>query len=165
MTDERHHPIFKQRPSFRFTSKSARRRGAVLVEASIVLPIFLMMLFGIFEYSRFAMMKNLMDHAAREGARYAVVHAYDKTTAEIQTFVRGKLAGQERQLSSGNPTIQVFRVNPTTGANLGLWTDARFGDWVMVQITGTYTSAAPRLLLMNSTFQVRAQAMMRCEAN
>ncbi|SIO31575.1 TadE-like protein [Singulisphaera sp. GP187] len=147
------------------SSWPTRRRGAVLVEAAIILPIFLMILIGIFEYSRFVMVRNLVDNAAREGARYAIVHAYDKTTADVQAYVLKKLAGQEGQLSAGSPTIQVFKANPTTGANLDLWTNARFGDSVMVQITGTYRPAAPRLLLMNSTIQVKAQAMMRCEAN
>lgn len=157
--------MFKRSFASPFTSTPARRRGAVLVEASIILPIFLMMLLGIFEYSRYVMVRNLVDHAAREGARYAVVHTYDKSTADVQEFVRGKLAGQEGQLSAGNPTIQVFKANPSTGANLDAWTNARFGDWVMVQITGTYNSSASQLLMMKGSFQVSAQAMMRCEAN
>jgi Flp pilus assembly protein TadG len=133
------------------------------VEAGIVLPVFLMLLMGVFEYSRFLMVRNLTDNAAREGARYAVVHTYDKTTAQIQSYVQGMFAGQQGQL--GSLSIQVFEANPTTGQNVDVWTNAAFGECIMVQITGTYQPALPKLLLMSSTIPVKAQAMMRCEAN
>lgn len=157
MKDGASQPMVKR--SFRPT----RRRGSVLVEAGLVLPVFLLMVLGIFEYSRFIMVRNLVDNSAREGARYAVVHVYDKTTADVQAMVLSRLAGQEGQLGTYN--IQVFEANPATGANQGLWTNAAFGDWVMVQITGTYRPALPSLLMMSSTIPVKAQAMMRCEAN
>src|SRR4051794_9063106 len=102
------------------------RRGSVVVETSIVLPLFLLMLLGIFEYSRFVMVRNLADNAAREGARTAVVHTYDQTTAQVQAQVLSRLAGQDGQLS--NLDIQVFKANPATGASVDAWTNARFGD-------------------------------------
>jgi len=140
-----------------------RRRGSVAVETGIVLPLFLLMVLGTFEYSRFIMLRNLADNAVREGARAAVVHTYDYTTSQIQSEVTSKLAGQDGQVS--NLSIQVFKADPTTGANLDAWTNARFGDWIMVQITGNYTPAVPRLLYMGNTIPVSARAMMRCEAN
>ncbi|AGA31524.1 TadE/TadG family type IV pilus assembly protein [Singulisphaera acidiphila] len=149
--------------------RPTQRRGAALVEAAIIIPLFLMILLGIFEYSRFILVRNLADHAAREGVRQAIVHTYDKTTADIQTLVRSKLAGQDGQLSDGNPSIQVLKANPTNDVRTAVWTtdwnNARFGDWVMVQIKGTYRPVVPSILLMNNTIQVEAQAMMRCEAN
>ena len=141
----------------------ARRRGAAVVETAIALPRFFLMLLGILEYSRFVMVRNLADHAAREGARHAVVHSYDQTTAQVQALVVDRLAGQDAQL--GGLAVQVYRTDPTTGANLGAWTDARFGEWVMVQLTGTYRPALPSFLQMSSTIPVKAQVMMRCEAN
>jgi Flp pilus assembly protein TadG len=140
-----------------------RRRGAVAVETGIVLPVFLMILLGIFEYSRFVMMRNLVDNAAREGARNAVVHTYDYTTSQIQSLVTNRLAGQEGQL--GGLAITVFKADPTTGTNLDQWTNARFGDWIMVRVSGTYRPAVTGLLRMSSSWNVSGQAMMRCEAN
>ena len=140
-----------------------RRRGSVAVETGIVLPLFLLMVLGTFEYSRFIMLRNLADNAVREGARAAVVHSYDYTTAQIQSVVTSRLAGQDGQVS--NLSIQVFKADPTTGANLDAWTNARFGDWIMVKATGTYTPALPSLLRMGNTMTVNGQSMMRCEAN
>ena len=90
--------------------------GSEAVETGIVLPILLLLVLGTFEYSRFVMLRNLVDNAVREGARAAVVHTYDYTTAQVQSVVTGKLAGQDAQLSGLN--IQVFKADPTTGASL-----------------------------------------------
>jgi Flp pilus assembly protein TadG len=141
----------------------ARRRGSAVVEAAIALPMFFLMLLGILEYSRYVMVRNLADHAAREGARTAVVHSYDQTTSQIQSLVVSRLAGQDGQLSG--LAVQVYKADPATGRNLGLWTDARFGEWIMVQVTGTYRPALPNFLQMSSTIPVKGQVMMRCEAN
>src|SRR3954462_4903555 len=94
--------------------QAPRRRGSVVVETGIVLPMFLMMVLGTFEYSRYVMVRNLADNAAREGARTAVVHTYDYTTAQIQSLVTSRLAGQDGQLSGFS--VEVFRADPTSGA-------------------------------------------------
>lgn len=139
------------------------RRGGVVVEAAFILPLFLMMILGIVEFCRFLMVKSLADHAAREGARFAVVHTYDKTTADVQDWVNTRLAGQQGHLSG--LSIQVFKADPNTGANLGLWTDARFGDCIMVQVSGTFRPVAPNFLRLGNTITLTAKAMMRSEAN
>lgn len=54
---------------------SARRRGAAIVEMAFVLPVFLMFVFGIFEYGRFLMMHQVLHNAARDAARWAVVRS------------------------------------------------------------------------------------------
>ena len=52
-----------------------RRRGATLVEFAMVMPVFLMFLFAIFEYGRYLMTYNVMHNAARDAARWAVVRS------------------------------------------------------------------------------------------
>src|SRR5262249_33544928 len=129
----------------------------------LILPIFLMTLMGVFEYGRFIMIRNLADNAVREGARFAVVHTYDRTTAQIQAAVLAKLVGQDAQL--GTPTVQVFKSDPTSGVSVGPWTDAQFGDCIKVQLNGPYRPAVPAFLGMNSSIAFQAQAVMRSEAN
>jgi hypothetical protein len=51
-----------------------RRRGATVVESAAVMSVFLLLLFGMFEYCRFLMVLHVTNNAAREGARYAVVN-------------------------------------------------------------------------------------------
>jgi Flp pilus assembly protein TadG len=56
-------------------SSRRRRSGQALVEFSIVLPLFLIMLFGIIDFGRVVWANSSLANAAREGARYAIVHA------------------------------------------------------------------------------------------
>ena len=60
-------------------SRSARSKrrslGQTLVEFSLVLPIFLVMLFGIVDAGRFVYMSSVVSQAAREAARVASVEA------------------------------------------------------------------------------------------
>lgn len=49
------------------------RRGATLPEFALLLTIFLMFLFGVFEYARYLLVLHTVTNAARDGARYAVV--------------------------------------------------------------------------------------------
>ena len=50
-----------------------RRRGQALVEFALVVPIFLLLLFGLIEVGRFIYLNNAFNEAAREGARYGSV--------------------------------------------------------------------------------------------
>ena len=52
----------------------ARWSGQGLVEFSLVIPIFVVMLFGIVDFGRVIWARNSLENAAREGARYAIVH-------------------------------------------------------------------------------------------
>jgi Flp pilus assembly protein TadG len=60
---------FDERPR-----RTGKRRGAVLVEAALYLLPFLAILLGIFDFSISIWMKNTLQHAVREGVRYAVTY-------------------------------------------------------------------------------------------
>lgn len=147
-------------------SRNTRRRGAAMVETALVVILALMFIFGIFEYGRFLMMRNLVDTAVQAGARYAVVHTYDATTTDIQNLVDQMLAGQSLHLQSYNKTtsIQVFWAD-ANGNNLGPWTDASFGSYIAVRIDSSYRPMLPNLLFMNTSIPVRAVSQMYSEAN
>jgi hypothetical protein len=51
-----------------------RSRGQALVEFSMVLPVFLVALIAVFDLGRVIWARNSLENAAREGARYAIVH-------------------------------------------------------------------------------------------
>lgn len=137
-----------------------RAASATLEMAFILMPL-LMLFMGVIEYSRLMFVRGLADNACREGARYAVVHATDKTTADVQAQVTSMLAGQAPAISG--MSVIVFRIDPATGANLGAWTNARFGDGIAVQIVGTYQPMIP--IVSNTTFPISTMAVMLCEAN
>lgn len=51
------------------------RRGQTLVEFALVLPIFLLLVFGLIDMGRFVYMNSTMSQAAREATRVAAVEA------------------------------------------------------------------------------------------
>jgi Flp pilus assembly protein TadG len=50
------------------------RPGQALVEFAFVLPVFLLLLFGTIDFGRYVYYVQILNNAAREGARYAIVH-------------------------------------------------------------------------------------------
>jgi len=58
-----------------------RKGGQALVEFALVVPIFLLLLFGMVEFGRAWMTKNIITGAAREAVRIYAVVAYDNNVA------------------------------------------------------------------------------------
>src|SRR5437870_1594836 len=52
--------------------RSTSERGTAIVESAIILPVFFLLLFGVFEAGRFMNTQQVLTDAAREGARLAV---------------------------------------------------------------------------------------------
>src|SRR5258708_24862285 len=50
------------------------QRGQSLVEFALVLPVFLLIVTGLFDLARAVWQEETLAYAAREGARYAIVH-------------------------------------------------------------------------------------------
>lgn len=146
--------------------KRPRRRAATIVEAALVLPIMLLLLFGLFEYCRFIFLLQVAENAAREGARYAVVHTGDgTTTTDVQNTVRSRMFGRDIELSGMQITVD--NVDPSTGALIPntTWTDAPFAGAVRVRITGTYSPILPGFLKRQSAIPITVTCAMSSEAN
>lgn len=100
------------------------RRGAAIVEAALTLSVFLMLLFGIFEYCRYLFVLHVTDLATREGARYAAVNAdkptnFDTTNytdgagkayVNIKTYTEGRMGGTKVQIVGYQ--LAVYAVDP-----------------------------------------------------
>jgi hypothetical protein len=63
-----------------------RRRGAVTIEASLILPLFLIFWFGIIDLGIAFFMRETVVHQVRAAARYAVVNTWDE--AKIKQVLR-----------------------------------------------------------------------------
>lgn len=57
-----------------------RSRGQTLVEFSLVVPFFFLLLLGIIEAGRFTFYYEILNNATREGARYAIVNGANSLT-------------------------------------------------------------------------------------
>jgi Flp pilus assembly protein TadG len=169
----------------RLQAKTTRRDGRLYVELALVIGLFLLFLFGIFEYTRFLFVQHMVNNAVRDGARYAVVNTdkpvnFDTTDytdpagrvyTNIKTYTQQAMAGADKQLTG--MTISVFVADPTALAQTPpvvqarspavAWNAAPFGDKIAVTATGTYTPLLPSFLMMPSSVTVTATALMGSE--
>ncbi len=149
----------------RMTARRRRRlrSGATLVETAMVLSLLMLFLFGIFEYSRYLLVSQMLANAARDGARYAATNM-DKSG----TFVTVDEAGREciqdyviQECKGADKWVDAFTVtafpcdssdvngayaNPPVikpKASYSSWNEASFTDRLAVRITGTYRPVLP----------------------
>ena len=94
------------------TATLRQQRGATLVEYALVIPIFLLLVIGILEFGRAIFTYNTLANAAREGARYGIIHPGD--TAGVENAARALATGLDGTLltvsttwSSGTVRVQV----------------------------------------------------------
>jgi Flp pilus assembly protein TadG len=148
-----------------------QRRAAVVVETTFVVLIAFVFLYAVFEYGRAIMMRQIMENAARTGARTAVTEATSYITSasansSVQNAVTQALAGQSLQ----NLNIQVY-LSDNNGNNIGDWTTANFGDLLGVQIDADMPLLfAPFNFLPNNggatnSLHLTTRTVMRSEAN
>ncbi|MBP3959068.1 pilus assembly protein [Gemmata sp. G18] len=88
------------------------RRGMTVVESALVLSVFMLLLFGMFEYCRFLMVLHISNNAARDGARYAVVNLDKPSTFDdtdytdasgtiylsIQNYTTARMGGMQKNI-------------------------------------------------------------------
>jgi Flp pilus assembly protein TadG len=145
-----------------------KRSAATIVEAAFVLSICLFFLFGILEYGRFVMTLQVMENAAREGARYAVANTDQATTADVLARVNEKMAGVQNSMANYNVTVTGIILKPKAGETAGDilpdWTNASTTDGISVEITGAFRPTLPTFLQMTA-FPLRARAVMYSEGN
>jgi len=87
--------MFRSRLTWRNNQMQRRRlpvrKGAAMVEMALVLPVFLLLLLGIFEFGRALSISQMVTNASREGCRRAVLDG--STNTEIETYVEDFLSG------------------------------------------------------------------------
>ena len=66
-----------------------RRRGLTVVESALVMSVFMMLLFGMFEYCRFLLVLHVTTNATRDGARYAVANGDKPADFDTVDYVDG----------------------------------------------------------------------------
>ncbi|UWG99179.1 pilus assembly protein [Dehalobacter sp. DCM] len=77
-------PLLKQ-----LLKKIKGNKGQAVAEFALILPILLLILGGIIDFGWIMMNQNAVDHSAREGARYAIVHAIEpNAVTNIQNYTK-----------------------------------------------------------------------------
>jgi Flp pilus assembly protein TadG len=110
-------------------TRSKRERGQATIEFALVVPIFLVMLFALFEFGRGLVEYTSISNAAREGARAGIVPG--KTVTDITS------AARNTTVTAGTlpaVTITAFR----SGTALADPMTRTSGDTIQVQVTHTF---------------------------
>jgi Flp pilus assembly protein TadG len=130
----------------------------------------LLLLFGILEYSRYVMLLQVVNNAAREGCRYAVMHTnpvvingvtYGNANSDVTNLVSNCLAGQ----ALSGQTVSVYGSDALGITNGVTWQNTKAGQSITVKITGNFVSLLPTFLHMPSTVSITAESVMRSESN
>jgi len=132
--------------------QQARFQGQTLVEFALVLPVMILIILGVVEYGRAYYTASLLQNAAREGARYGILHPTwidsddnpdpNNITARTRQFIVG--------LDVNKLTITVSFPDGTTTR----------GSRLRVTVTYPCQSFVPFL----RNYTLRGQSTMRIEA-
>jgi Flp pilus assembly protein TadG len=100
------------------TTTRNRRRGVVAVEAAVVLPMMIIMMFGMWEVGRLIQVNQIVMNAAREGGRFAAggyVNSTPITATMVTQAVRDYLssAGLPAAAYNGAQVTLICNASPT----------------------------------------------------
>lgn len=132
------------------TSLDRREAGVALIEVAFVLPILLVLAMGMLDFGRAFHTKSLLDQAAREGARSAVVSG--PTLGTVTDRVNDILA------PAGVVATSVTVDGPTVPDHLDT-----------VTVTATFTFVTPGIYALvggdyGNTISMSSQCVMRHES-
>ena len=136
-----------------FRARPRRTPGQALVEFALVIPLFLLILFGIVDMSRFVFDSNSLNEAAREAARQGTVgrrpaecNGLDRVAC-VKALVRQRITGVG--VADGDITVVCYRIpNDGTPPSDGVQADTCGTDWyggdlVRIQISTNFSLVTP----------------------
>lgn len=130
-----------------------KEKGAVAVELALVLPVFLLLVLGIFEFGRAFNIQVSLSQAARESARYAAIHASETTYTNGAAQAVGVAAA---------PSV------PLTNSDIGISYSTGSSCAAGVNVVSTVTYATgfitglEKLIGVSQPFTIRGVGVMRC---
>lgn len=140
-----------------------QERGQTLVEFALILPIFVVVLVGIFDGGRLVFAYNTVSNAAREGGREATVN---QTITDIQD--RAAQHAIALDISAADVDVD-FRTpgQPSTpgSCNSALNSSAIFGCLAVVQVSYEYFAATPIIGGLIGPIQVTGEVRFPVEFN
>ena len=111
-----------------------QRRGVAAVESAFLLILATSLIFGVFEYCRLLMDWSLLNNAAREGCRYALVNNTSTTiSTDVQTTVTNFMAGETASFTNFSVTVNGTHNGVATTVN-----NLAAGDLITVSASGKY---------------------------
>jgi hypothetical protein len=151
--------------------KSASQKGAALVEFAIVLPILLVLVFGIIEFGFLLYNKAVITNASREGAREGILFA-PRASGVLTTDVEDKVTSYSHNWmipKTNDPTTAVSGpciaadYEDRAGKQLTVTVSYPYQFFVFQNVIKLIGGGFDNLLDENGNFNISAEASMRCE--
>lgn len=144
------------------------RRGATLVEFALILPLLIILIFGIIEFGLIMYDQQVITNAAREGARYGIVmtdplNDGDNRTPDLIMGVATNYASTHLiTLGSAGGNFTSTAGAPTPG---GYCDTLSSGTPLTVSVTYDYAFLVVRNFLpsLSPVIQLASTAVMNCE--
>lgn len=114
------------------------RRGQALVEFALIIPIFLLVMLGLFDMGRAVFHFSTISNATREAVRFGIV---DQNTAKIRQTAVDSATGIIR-LTTGEVTVTYLAPNLATGTSCST-PPYEIGCVIQVEIRSTFQPATP----------------------
>ncbi|MCP8998425.1 pilus assembly protein [Pseudarthrobacter sp. RMG13] len=138
----------------RFRDSRSPERGAVAVEFALVLPIFVLLVFGIAEYGRAFNIQVSLSEAAREASRYAAIHSSDTGYTPADARSAGIAAA---------PSVPLVPADIAIAYSPGSACAADSNVIVTITYSVPYMTGLPNLVPgMSPNLTVSSRGVMRC---
>ena len=136
------------------------RRGAAAVEFAVVVPFFLILVFGMIDFGRAMMISQVIQNASREGARLASTDGAtgQMVTDRVNSYLNGALGLSPGEITT-NISVEAGLDNPAPTAVA----NASPGDQCTVQVLVPYNQIAIFKIDYFSNAKLRGYASMRRE--
>lgn len=97
--------------------------GSVLIETLVLLPVFLLLVFGVLDFARLLWTDLVLRHALAETGRYAMVHGSSAPTPATLADLRNVYLAATRSIDETQLTLQAvpdWSTGSTPGARVRL---------------------------------------------
>jgi Flp pilus assembly protein TadG len=129
--------------------------GAAMIEFALVLPILLLLVFGIIEFGFALYNKEVITNASREGARYGIIIGDPRpTTTQIQNVVTTYLSKMPLVgWNASKATVGVTGAQGASGSDLTVTVNYQYSFLVLQNLIPGF----------NKSITLNAQTLMKLE--
>jgi Flp pilus assembly protein TadG len=136
----------------------AKRGGAAAIETAFVMIPVMLFFLGIFQYGRLLMDWNVLNNAAREGCRYALVNNTASTiSTDVTNIVTGRMGNETANFTNFTVTVSGTHNGVATAVN-----NLVAGDLITVTVSGKYKFMSLPLI-PTPTLTINSSVTMLCE--
>jgi Flp pilus assembly protein TadG len=140
--------------------RRARQRGQTLVETALVLPMLMLLVFGIVELAHAASVMQTLDNAARDGAQWSARPTEGTGSLPLVSAVQTRVVADAA--AAGVP-ITPFAVS--VNQEIDQTVNGIVTSYSQVQVKYHYTFITPMLAAILPGVTITGKAIMRNETN